>query len=441
MSILRSIDSKKIIRCEYNTHPHDLSCTHDRRPQINVGFENIYEDLYRVELCLYLDDEIVEFQWSDDLQINYLPEKDLEYGEHKVRLVIPDRKNGEFHINWMFYVTDKNKTYNTYYGNPHSHTSYSDGKETPTDAFEYARGKGLDFLIISDHVGRLLKNNLSYDNSISFHGCKYPKWEMTKLEAEQMNLKYDDFVAIAGYELSTVFWGHINIMNCDELVNKKKFMIRDMIQWIHSHEDILLAVNHPFKRVGTLKCDTPFIKSISLYEYGNGCPPRVYNRCEERYYTALDDGWIFGAINGQDNHDSNWGDAENLTGVLAENLTKAELISAMKMRRVFSTESKTLRLSFKVDGYWMGSILNVKVGERLRAEIDVEDKVVDIEKVQLISNGGVVIHEHNFGESGIFKCIVDITTAEKNTWYLVKVFMKDDKVGISSPVFLRYNGI
>jgi len=441
MSILRSIDSKKIIKCEYKTHPHDLSCTHDRRPRINVGFENIYEDFYRSELCLYLDEKMVTFELSDDLQINYLPEKDLEYGEHKVKLVIPDRKNGEFHIKWMFYVTNENKTYNMYYGNPHSHTSYSDGKETPTEAFEYARDNGLDFLTISDHVGRLLKNNMSYDNSISFHGCKYPKWEMTKLEAEHMNLKYNDFVAIAGYELSTVFWGHINIMNCDELVNKKKFLIKDMIQWIHSHEDILLAVNHPFKRAGTLKCDSPFNKCISLYEYGNGCPPRVYKRCEARYYKALDDGWIFGAINGQDNHDSNWGDAENLTGVLADNLTKEELIAAMKMRRVFSTESKTLELSFKVDGYWMGSIINVKVGERLRAEIDVQDKVVDIEKVQLISNSGVVIHEHNFGESGIFRCTVDITTALKNTWYLVKVFMKDEKVGISSPVFLRYNEI
>ncbi|GAA0181104.1 hypothetical protein SH2C18_36840 [Clostridium sediminicola] len=422
---------------EYKIHPFDLSCIHDRKPKISVIFKDEFQNFGGVALRLYLDDEMVKCEKLEKRNIVYFPEKNLEYGEHRVKLVIKNCKKKNFHIKWTFYVDDKDKEYNFYYGNPHSHTGYSDGKETPTEAFEYARDKELDFLMISDHVGKLLKNNTSYDNSISLHGCKYPKWAMTKLEADRINSKYDDFVAIVGFELSTVFWGHMNFFDCNELVNKKKFMIEDMSQWINTHQDLLLVVNHPFKTVGTLKCESPFNKCILLYEYGNGSPPRPYIRSEDLYYKVLDDGWTFGAINGQDNHQATWGDADNLTGVIAENLTKKDIVEAMRMRRVFSTESRTLRLLFKLDEYFMGSIINVRVGESLNVEVHIEDLVVNIEKVQLISNGGVVINEHIIESTGVFEWNTNITVTEDNTWYLVKAIMNDDKIGISSPIFLR----
>jgi hypothetical protein len=38
-----------------------------------------------------------------------------------------------------------------YFGNLHSHTSYSDGSGTPTEAFEHAKAAGLDFLAVTEH--------------------------------------------------------------------------------------------------------------------------------------------------------------------------------------------------------------------------------------------------------------------------------------------------
>lgn len=42
-----------------------------------------------------------------------------------------------------------------YFGILHSHTSYSDGSGTPSDAFNYARNTGkLDFMAITEHNHR-----------------------------------------------------------------------------------------------------------------------------------------------------------------------------------------------------------------------------------------------------------------------------------------------
>jgi hypothetical protein len=39
-----------------------------------------------------------------------------------------------------------------FYGNPHSHTSYSDGTGTPEEAYEFgSKVPGLDFLAVTDH--------------------------------------------------------------------------------------------------------------------------------------------------------------------------------------------------------------------------------------------------------------------------------------------------
>ena len=46
--------------------------------------------------------------------------------------------------------------FSPYFGNLHAHTSYSDGKKTPKDAFQHARDVAkLDIMIVTDHLEQL----------------------------------------------------------------------------------------------------------------------------------------------------------------------------------------------------------------------------------------------------------------------------------------------
>lgn len=55
------------------------------------------------------------------------------------------------------------QTEKVFFGNLHSHTSYSDGSGLPSEAYEHAREAGLDFLVISDHNHKQAENGAKAD--------------------------------------------------------------------------------------------------------------------------------------------------------------------------------------------------------------------------------------------------------------------------------------
>ena len=69
-----------------------------------------------------------------------------------------------------------------YYGIPHCHTSYSTGRGTPLDAFEYGKENDLDFMVITDHNSFLDKNIPNEKKEIS-------RWAFTKNIAEKFRKK------------------------------------------------------------------------------------------------------------------------------------------------------------------------------------------------------------------------------------------------------------
>ena len=84
--------------------------------------------------------------------------------------------------------------YNLYFGDLHSHTSYSDGTGTPDEAFETARSAGADFLAITDHHYLLLD------------------WEWADILRSADDHTVDgEFVAMAGYEYFLPGINEINI--------------------------------------------------------------------------------------------------------------------------------------------------------------------------------------------------------------------------------------
>ena len=96
------------------------------------------------------------------------------------------------------------EVYHYYFGNTHSHTSYSDGgTSTPAEHFSLAKASGFDFYAVTDHALP-----------------KYPNftpqnYEETKRQADIFT--DTAFVGIAGFEYSendgSAGTGHLNALN------------------------------------------------------------------------------------------------------------------------------------------------------------------------------------------------------------------------------------
>lgn len=107
------------------------------------------------------------------------------------------------------------ETYNIYFGQMHSHTNYSDGAGSITDAYEHATEvhettDTLDFLAVTDHSNSF--DSASSDSVTITDGSLSEEWTEGKAYAEQYTT--DEFVALFGYEMT---WsnglGHINTFN------------------------------------------------------------------------------------------------------------------------------------------------------------------------------------------------------------------------------------
>jgi hypothetical protein len=156
--------------------------------------------------------------------------------------------------------------------------------------------------------------------------------------------------------------------------------------------------------------------------------------CEKYYYKLLDKGWHLGAINGQDNHKFNWGDSDNLTAVLSPSLENADLLSALKNRRTYSTETRDLKLIFNINNSPMGSIIKDN-SKNLEFSIRAEDKNSPIEKIQIVTNEGKIFREKIYNNKTKVKWTFSIPKV-KNQWFVTKIIHNNGRCGISSAIFI-----
>lgn len=416
--------------------PGNLTATSNPQPNICAILKGGGELLNFSTARLMVDNKEVSFKLKD-FTLSCCPETPFSYGTHTAKIIVNTTAGSKEEFHWSFLIEDELKNYHFSYGIPHSHTSYSDGVGTPTEAYEKARANGLNFLAVTDHQGKLVNMRTNYDKSILVSGGHHPKWQMLRLEAISINSKYKDFIALSGFELSTNFWGHINIINSEGIIGKKPSNLDELYNWLCTEENILLSINHPYRSPRTLPFSHNFDNFVNLYEVGNGSTTRVYNRSEQNYYNSLDDGWHIAAINGQDNHTDDWGDSHNVTAVISKEFSVSSLIDAIKLRRVYSTESRSLKLVVKGNNQWMGSIINLNKGDTLEFHILAEDSNSPIAKIQVISNCGKIVEERCF--ENVNKCEWDLKlrTDSDYSWYVVKVIHADGKIGISSAVFVQ----
>jgi len=154
------------------------------------------------------------------------------------------------------------ENFNLYFGNLHSHTSYSDGKGTPEIAYNYARNAGhLDFHAVTDHAHYFEQELM--DGRDKFDAMK---------EAAR-NASDENFLAIAGFEWTATGWGHINIFETPDWTDRNESPNLDVLyKWIVERK-ALAQFNHPISTFGIFddfKYDPRADEYINLVEVGNG---------------------------------------------------------------------------------------------------------------------------------------------------------------------------
>jgi len=261
---------------------------------------------------------------------------------------------------WSF-TTQAEPEMLAFHGDIHNHTSYSDGSGTPQQAFASAIACGLDFMAVTDH---------SYAISDA-------EWADTLARADAATSP--TFVGLRGFEYTQGAEGHANGYNtvrhatralvagcayCDYTPNLEQGVtVEGFYHWLAitgtqalDGAGTVLQFNHPSWINFNDWAYHPEVEEVAeLEEVGNGWDSSYVFSWDE-WIRSLDYGWQVGAANNSDNHNYDWGCiSPHRTGVVMADLTKDDLLGALRARRTFATEDSNYDLFFQANGYWMGA--------------------------------------------------------------------------------------
>ena len=129
-------------------------------------------------------------------------------------------------------------TANVFFGNLHSHTSYSDGSGTPTDAYLHARDvAGLDFLAITEHNHKNAPSDIATDHNL-YNGSQ----DSSLISAAGRFNESGRFVALYGQEFSSIGSGnHANVLDVRDVIDEADVpngqWDKLLGSWLPSHKD------------------------------------------------------------------------------------------------------------------------------------------------------------------------------------------------------------
>jgi len=307
---------------------------------------------------------------------------------------------------WTAAAVDK-----VYFGNLHSHTSYSDGSGTPAEAYRYARDTAdLDFLAITEHNHSKAEQGIKQGDGrkdgiliSKTHSLYNGTNQASLISAARRYTEDNRFVAIYGQEFSTISSGnHVNVFEIGSVIDETAVPngnYKELLDWLEANPDsqqlpAIIQFNHPsseYRAKSTEYGSDDFTSAaewqarMSRYactiEVLNG--PGTINKLglkpevtQADYLHYLNLGFKLGPTGDQDNHWKNWGlSTEARTGVIADALTKPKILEAIRKRRVYATEDRNLRLIFYVNTRLCGDVIPTlpAVGSELNIKYSIVD--------------------------------------------------------------------
>ncbi|WP_181373187.1 Ig-like domain-containing protein [Massilia glaciei] len=368
--------------------------------------------------------------------------------------------------------------YTVILGNLHSQTNHSDGGDAvagcssghapqsgefgPSDAFIYAKNRGLDLLVTSEH-------NHMYDGSSSTNTAASPAAAQALFQsgltaASDFNTANPDFLAVYGLEWGVINnGGHLNIFNSTELLqweyNASGQLIGDTFTDKTDYAALYSTMrqrgyvgqfNHPASTGQYLVNGIPLgytadgdqamvlceVLNTSAFSANTTETETGRSTYESGCKKALEAGFHVAFSTNQDNHCANWGASyTNRTGVLIPSgtaLSATSFVDALKARRVFATMDKNSQLVLTANGHIMGS------------------RITNSGPLNLLANfasttgqtvATVVIYEGVPGRNGTVTQLsatadTTITPAIGEHFYYAKLTQGDGKILWSAPIWV-----
>jgi len=350
---------------------------------------------------------------------------------------------------------DPDLGYAVYFGNLHSHTGYSDGVQTPTAAYDYARFSArtpLDFLAVTDH-------------NHAAAGMSLPNYHLGLAEAAAANAD-GDFVAIYGQEWGLAANGHFILLEAPVLFG-----------WDAGNHDVYVAegdyaglytaalahppADHPpiglFCHPGPSDFDNFAVtddgKALAhLICLVNGPAESATTDESDIGNTGFDDvlqaalrrGFRVSPTGDQDNHSANWGaSTESRTAALVGGLTKSGVLAALAGRRNYATQDHNAVVQFSAEGHAMGEAFLANQGVRIVARVtdpDPGDAVAQMELFRGITGTSTAaVVAANAGSSTLSWRETETLPAGTEAHYYLRIRMADNQNIWTGPVYVTYD--
>ena len=431
----------------------------DKRPLISAKVANAGDN---PTITMTVNGEDVIPSYNEGL-ISYMAESEMEEGRTTVSITVTRADGKEATKSWSFTVGTAR--YQLYFGQLHSHTTYSDGSGTLDAALDYVKNlpdsANVDFVAFTDHSNYFDKSGEAnpegalYDMSLAT-AYSQETWKSYKDAVAAFNASQSDVVAIAGFEMT---WsggpGHINTFNTPGIVSRNNTTLNNKTSdagmkayyaLLSQPEgaDSMSQFNHPGSTFGTFTdfsyYDALIDSRIFLVEVGNGegqIGAGGYYPSYEYYTMALDKGWHVAPTNNQDNHKGKWGNANDARDVIiTDDFSEQGIYAAIRAMHMYSTEDKNLEIGYTLNDQLMGSSISV-VPEKLNISVTVNDPDASdsISKVEVIVNSGKTIYTWS-DPAELATGALSVELDPDYSYYYIRVTEGDGDLAVTAPVWV-----
>ena len=365
--------------------------------------------------------------------------------------------------------------YNFYFGNIHSHSSYSDGNKdstasgyyTPGDNYGYAKTSyHMDFLGISEHNHYTASNNPGMHVSDYFKGL---------YQADTANHN-GSFVAMYGIEWGTISQGgHVVTYGVPGLIgwetggggwgtsnNYNIFCAKGDFAafWpiVKSYPTAFCTLAHPqtndygslLDAAGVYTAGTDsVVVGVAIRSGGAMSTTTDYSdpaatSYESKFLKALAKGYHVGPTIDHDNHYATFGrTGKSRTVVLAHSLNRDSIMAAYKALRFYASDDWNTQVNFTINGNFMGSDFTTSSSSSINiilndpdAPGDPNDNINKIEIYHGITGSGsnATVLTSNTGSTSLN--YNHNSALNTSYYYFAKITQVDGNVMWTSPIWI-----